>query len=119
MRCLALHPYQPALSLSLATRIFQRAFCHFEICHLTCGNNKVWQTDCATGEEEWQEARESQFELGSNAKWGTGQAGVGYMALGGIMLAFGINVSQFRENLLCFPLLPLVVVVWGICTNVI
>lgn len=79
----------------------------------------MWQTDCATGEEEWHEARESQFELGFNAKWVTGQAGVGYMALGGIMLAFGINVSQFRENLLCFPLLALVVVVWGICTNVI
>lgn len=59
------------------------------------------------------------IRIGIQCEVGTGQAGVGYMALGGIMLAFGINVSQFREHLLCFPLLPLVVVVWRICTNVI
>lgn len=63
------------------------------------------------------------IRIGIQCEVGTGQAGVGYMALGGIMLAFGINVSQFRENFLSLclpvPLLPLVVVVWGICTNVI
>lgn len=91
----------------LVTRIFQRAFCHFEICHLTCGNNKMWLTHCCS-RGKWGVAGGKGFpiRIAIQCEVGTGQAGVGYMALGGIMLAFGINVSQFRENLLCPPAPP-------------
>lgn len=64
----------------------------------------MWLTHCCS-RGKWGVAGGKGFpiRIGIQCEVGTGQAGVGYMALGGIMLAFGINVSQFRENLLCAP----------------
>lgn len=68
----------------------------------------------------WQGRGVERRERNANWNWKLGKlcwSGVGYMALGGIMLAFGINVSQFLAPVLPLPLhlLPLVFVfVWGI-----